>query len=321
MEKNPSIYQTFGAFHDLISVEKKIPNTEDFTRWPHLTGINTAFHEVSEDEITLLIGADRPEAFIAKEYRQGKTGQPIGILGIFGWSLFGPSTSHVTNEISKEKECNMNLIQTHKDKLEFQVDKFWSLETLGLKFNDSRKFSIEDREALDQMSSSIELLDDKHYQLRLPWKNENVNLPSNRSMACKRLTQLSRKLSKDKELFEKYSDVIHEYVDKGFASEISPEEKSASNSTWYIPHHAVLHPNKPGKVRVVFDCSAESHGVSLNSKLLSGPDLTNNLVSVLLRFRTENVAVVGDIEAMFHQVRVTPSDRDALRFLWWQTMT
>lgn len=51
--------------------------------------------------------------------------------------------------------------------------------------------------------------------------------------------------------------------------------------------------------------------------LLQGPDLNNSLIGVLMRFREEPVAVVADIESMFHQVRVDPEDCDALRFLWW----
>ena len=51
--------------------------------------------------------------------------------------------------------------------------------------------------------------------------------------------------------------------------------------------------------------------------MLQEPDLLNLLLGVLLRFRQYPVAVMSDIEAMFHQVRVHPEDRDALRFLWW----
>ena len=79
----------------------------------------------------------------------------------------------------------------------------------------------------------------------------------------------------------------------------------------------MFHPQKPDKVRVVFDCSAKHRDVSLNDQLLQGPDLTNSLVGVLTRFREEPVALIADIEAMFYQVRVPPSDCDALRFLWW----
>lgn len=37
-----------------------------------------------------------------------------------------------------------------------------------------------------------------------------------------------------------------------------------------------------------------------------------------MRFWEEYVAVVSDIESMFHQVRVDPSNCKALTFLWWQ---
>ncbi|XP_068720553.1 uncharacterized protein [Montipora capricornis] len=50
---------------------------------------------------------------------------------------------------------------------------------------------------------------------------------------------------------------------------------------------------------------------------LPGPDLTNNLVGVLICFREEPIAIMADIERMFHQVRVSPKDCDALCFLWW----
>ena len=50
---------------------------------------------------------------------------------------------------------------------------------------------------------------------------------------------------------------------------------------------------------------------------MKGPDLLSNLVGVVTRFRIKKVAVVSDIEQMFHQVRVDPKDRQYLRFLWW----
>ena len=58
------------------------------------------------------------------------------------------------------------------------------------------------------------------------------------------------------------------------------------------------------KICVVFDLSAEHDGVSVKEELLPGPDLTNQIFGVLLRLRKEPVAVTGDIEAMFHQVKV-----------------
>jgi len=108
---------------------------------------------------------------------------------------------------------------------------------------------------------------------------------------------------------------MEDLLNKGYVTKAKPAE--AQGKTWYLPHHAVHHPAKPGKVRVVFDCSAKYHGMSLNDKLLQGPDLTNFLIGVLTRFRQDPVAVMSDVEAMFHQVRVNPKDRSALRFFCW----
>ena len=84
----------------------------------------------------------------------------------------------------------------------------------------------------------------------------------------------------------------------------------------YIPHHAVFHLKK-GTIRVVFDCGATFHGTSLNAELLQGPDLTSTLLGVLTRFRQHPMALMADIKSMFHQVRVSKSDVDFLRFVWW----
>jgi hypothetical protein len=107
-------------------------------------------------------------------------------------------------------------------------------------------------------------------------------------------------------------------MEKGYARKMTAEEASArSNITWYLPHHPVFNPNKPRKVRVVFDAAAKFQDTSLNEHLLQGPDLTNDLVGVLIRFRQDRIAYAADIEAMFHQTRVISKDTDALRFLWW----
>ena len=44
----------------------------------------------------------------------------------------------------------------------------------------------------------------------------------------------------------------------------------------------------------------------------------NNLIGVLMRFRKENIAVMCDIEQMFHSFYIDPSHRDFLRFLWFK---
>ena len=65
------------------------------------------------------------------------------------------------------------------------------------------------------------------------------------------------------------------------------------------------------------DCSAVYRGTSLNKELLQGPDLTNYMIGLFLRFRKERVAFIGDLEQMYYQVRVPEHQRKYLRFVFW----
>ena len=158
---------------------------------------------------------------------------------------------------------------------------------------------------------------DGHYQLPIPFKDEKPRLPDARNMAEKRLKNLKRKLEANPTLRQQYIDGIQSLLDKGHAIEVPAESADKrSGIVWYLPHHPVINPNKD-KPRIVFDCAARQGVTSLNSQVCSGPDLNNSLVGVLLRFRRHLVAFMGDVEAMFHQVKVDPDQQDALRFLWW----
>jgi len=108
---------------------------------------------------------------------------------------------------------------------------------------------------------------------------------------------------------------MNEVLSRGDTEE-APAFAQQEGVKWYIPHHGVYHPKKH-KIRVVFDCSARFRGTSLNDHLLSGPDLTNNLVGVLRRFKKYPYAITCDVEKMFHRFIVRENDRDYLYFLWW----
>ena len=42
----------------------------------------------------------------------------------------------------------------------------------------------------------------------------------------------------------------------------------------------------------------------------------NNLIGILLRWREEQVALVGDIRKMFHSIHLKPLEKHCHRFLW-----
>ena len=53
------------------------------------------------------------------------------------------------------------------------------------------------------------------------------------------------------------------------------------------------------KVSIVYDSAARYGGVSLNDTMLPGPKLQQDFFDVLLRFRSNPVALVADLTEMF----------------------
>lgn len=51
---------------------------------------------------------------------------------------------------------------------------------------------------------------------------------------------------------------------------------------------------------------------------MTGPDLINNLLCVLLRFRKDLVAITADIQQMFYCFVVSEKLRNFLRFFWYE---
>ena len=240
--------------------------------------------------------------------RESKNGGPFATRTVFGWVLNGPLGR------TGPEEATANFIDANAN-LSKQFEDYYNLEFNDSSYEPKMSMSQNDRRALEIMESTVKL-SNSHYEIGLPWKNNPPCLENNKSQAESRLQPLKRRLQRDEILLKKYKDFMDDLLRKNYAEKVTSEDLSLKD-TWYLPHHTVFHPQKPDKVRVVFDCSAKYRGTSLNDPLLQGPDLTNSLVGVLTPFRQDPVAFVSDIEAMFYQVRVQPSDCDYLRFLWW----
>ncbi|XP_075210265.1 uncharacterized protein LOC142317594 [Lycorma delicatula] len=87
---------------------------------------------------------------------------------------------------------------------------------------------------------------------------------------------------------------------------------------YYLPHHAVFkQTSSTTKLRVVFDASAKAdNGISLNDTLIVDPSVQQDLISIVLRFRTHVYAMIADIAKMYRQVLVDPRDYDLQRIIW-----
>ncbi|XP_036339778.1 uncharacterized protein LOC118749114 [Rhagoletis pomonella] len=124
---------------------------------------------------------------------------------------------------------------------------------------------------------------------------------------------------KDQSKIVEYDKEVKSLIDNGIA-EIVPNTESP-RPIYYMPHKPVYKENKSTtKVRIVFDASSSESGhISLNDHLSEGSNLIADLFTMLLRFRANRIAVVGDIEKAFLQILLDEADRDTHRFLWYKS--
>ena len=124
-------------------------------------------------------------------------------------------------------------------------------------------------------------------------------------------------MNREKYLWDNMNTKLREYVEKGYIKRLSQSEKETYHPTkWYLPIFPVFNPNKPNKLRIVWDAAAKFKGVSLNSALFTGPDLPSPLPNILFRFREYKIAIAQDISEMYHQVCMNSTDQQSQRFLW-----
>ncbi len=265
-----------------------IDMSKEKNRWPHLADL--PLPPVKDVDITVLLGADVFDLIVPLEIRTSPKGTPRTAMKV-----------HIT---------------TPEEDLSHQVQLWWKTESFGWKYAGETSRSVEDKKALEILESTTKHTGER-YETALLWKEDDITLPNNRIVAEKQLFSLERRLARNEELASAYRDTIESDLRKGYAKRLSRDEASAPvKHQWFFPHHPVTNPNKPGKIRRVFNAASKFKGASLNDHLMTGPNLLNSLTGILMRFRKERVAISTDIESMFSQVVVPKDDQIVLQFLW-----
>ena len=287
------------------------PISQSQERYDHLIGLELADSADTSDalEVDVLIGSDWYWNLATGKVIRGRSG-PIAIHTKVGWVLSGP-TNH------REVAVNLTVTSTHALKidtcplelsLEDCLKQFWELESLGITRNEVSVY--------EKFVQQIRF-DGKRYEVRLPWKEHHPPLPDHFDLCHKRLTSLLKRLRQTPQLLTEYDAIIQDQLDKGMVEVVTQPTLAVSDQVHYLPHHGVVRQDKAtSKLRIVYDASARSTGPSLNSCLYTGPKFGQSIFDILLRFRLQQVALIGDIEKAFLMVSVHEEDRDSLRFLW-----
>lgn len=164
--------------------------------------------------------------------------------------------------------------------------------------DDKPSLSIEDKDFLQIMETNFHADASGCWFALLPFKYPRQLLPNNRELAVRRAQILDASLHKNPVKKQHFVDFMAKIFQKGHA-EVAPPLR-LGEECWYLPIFGVYHPQKADQIRGLFDSSTKFQNVSLNSVLLCGPDLTNSLMGILMRFRSEPEAIMADIVQMFY---------------------
>ena len=286
------------------------------TKWPHLQDIK--FPEKfprNEQEIDVLIGLDFYYSFVSRDVVRGGPNEPVALRTSLGWVFCGPAGGH-----GQDCTVSMSVQVCANQELNDTLQKFWNLESIGITPVEMSVSTCQSESTVLKKFKETLAYKNGRYEVSLPWKDEQVVLKDNYKQARSRLYNLERNLLQDSSKAKSYQEAINKYVEDGVAEEVPYEQYAPADGrpVFYLPHHAVIREDKQTtKTRVVFDASARDlNGVSLNSCLEAGPALHPDLVGILLRFRKNQVGVMGDVEKMFLQIGLKEEDRDSHRFLW-----
>ena len=198
---------------------------------------------------------------------------------------------------------------------------FWKTESMEVEVKpcvcEADKLIQVEREEAEIISKSCQKIG-QQWMIPYPWKRDLKSLPDNRSLALKWLEGTECHLKSNLNQAKAYEEQMTEMVKMNFCRKLSEDEvKNYKGPVHYIPHHAVIRPEKKSTpVRIVFNPSSVFQGHKLNDYWMKGPDLVENLFGVVLHFREREVALVGDILKMYHCILIPEQDQHVHCFLW-----
>lgn len=322
--------------NDIPYVREEIPTPNVAFFHDHLRSISSMIPPLDSDaQILLLIGRDLGEAHHVYDQRTGPQHTPYAQKLALGWVVIGETCLgkvHVPDKVNVNKTfvlqngrtsickpCTSDITVKEQNSIDFiecegHTTNFGTDVFVRTRDDDKVGPSIEDRQFQKIMESGFIKTDSGNWSAPLPFKNNRPPLQNNFQQAYDRAKKLEANLRRNPRKQEHFIAFMDTIFKKGHAEVAQPLKRGIE--CWYLPIFGVYHPKKPEKIRVVFDSSAKFKGLSLNNVLITGPDLTNSLLGVLIRFRKEKVAITADIEQMFFNFLVHESHRDYLRFIW-----
>ena len=128
-DTDPILEVSEGLVKELDMNERVLPNEIDCQRYEHLADITML--EVEFKQVSIIIGEDVRRAHIVREVRVSDDDecQLYATRTALGWTVAGSLRVNGTSM----KELSINFLDTNNQILNRQVERFWEIETSGLK--------------------------------------------------------------------------------------------------------------------------------------------------------------------------------------------
>ena len=182
--------------------------------------------------------------------------------------------------------------------------------------DEMKGYSQENLLFMDVISEGVTINDKGHIEMPVPMRPD-AEVPHNRNAVLGRTISTLNRLKRDDKKLDSSLKAFGEYLAAGHVEEAPPFPPDSPHQVCYLPIFPVFNPHKEG-ARLVLDPSLMTNGKSLNDAFLTGPDETNKLVGVLIRFRVGEIGFSADVEKMYHAFYVCEEQRDLFRFFWYK---
>jgi len=126
---------------------------EDVDKWPHLSGIDLV-DSSSVSKVDLLIGQDVPTALAPLEVRKAGAKAPFAVRTLLGWTIQGP--------LGKRQRTSAVVNFVTDDTLQQSLERFWKLDDYQNLNGDMKDMSVQDRQAVAVMESTIKYVDGRY---------------------------------------------------------------------------------------------------------------------------------------------------------------
>ena len=297
-----------------VDDENTLPHRVDTSNLKHFTGVKIPTLP-NRKNVDILIGQSDKSLLMVVEEREGlDADEPNYVLTRLGPVASGGRMNVCSDQLQSRRvevepcECDIHKFQELKQEIAGLKETLREIEFQ----NEVIQSSKNDEKARSLVEPHIKVVNER-YEILVPLKQDIIDdLSNNYDYALKRTNALRVSALKNPMLKYTLTKTFQELLEEEWI--VSVNELSTGQPTWYLPFFVT----KQDKPRVVYDGAAKVGGTCLNQAVLAGPNLLNNLMEVLARFRLGKFACMADLSKCFFQIAMPEEQRDLFRIIWFK---